>query len=362
MEATMKTRRLFIVTVLFFLCAAAVAQPKPRLLDKETFMDMESVGNPEISPDGRQIIFTRTWVDKVKDQYRSNLWIVDVDGSRVRELTSGARNDSSPAWSPDGKRVAFLSDRDGTNQLHVMWLDTREIAQLTHLEQAPNGIKWSPEGKQIAFTSFVPDSDPILSIKLPERPRGAEWARPAVVVDRLSWAADGRGPLPRGHTHVFVIDATLGGTPRQVTGGKYNHGGGQGGFDWSADGKTIFVSGVRKPEAEYLRNDSEIYSVDLASLDVKPLTDRRGPDGNPVVSPNGAWIAYVGYDDQMYTNHVSSLYLMDKSGGGALHQPSGLDRLRPGLRQRHSVLVSWEGLRRPDGRSRRRAGQRLHRR
>ena len=194
----MKTRHLLIITVMFFLCGAAVAQPKPRLLDKETFMDMECVSNPEISPDGRQIVFTRTWVDKVKDQYRSNLWIVDVDGSRVRELTSGARNDSSPVWSPDGKRIAFLSDRDGTNQLHVMWLDTREVAQLTHLEQAPNGIKWSPDGKQIAFTAFVPDNDPILAVKLPERPRGAEWARPAVIVDRLSWAADGRGPCAAG--------------------------------------------------------------------------------------------------------------------------------------------------------------------
>jgi dipeptidyl aminopeptidase/acylaminoacyl peptidase len=278
-------------------------------------MNMESVGNPEISPDGKQIIFTRRWVDKVKDQYRSNLWIVDVDGSRVRELTSGARNDSSPVWSPDGKRIAFLSDRDGTNQLHVMWLDTREIAQLTHLEQAPNGVKWSPDGKQIAFTSFVPDSDPILNIKLPDRPRGAEWARPATVVDRLSWASDGRGPVPKGHTHLFVIDATLGGTPRQITSGKYNHGGGQGGYDWASDGKSIYLSGIRKPEAEYLRGDSEIYVVDLSSLEIKPLTDRKGPDGNPTVSPNGAWIAYSGYDDKMYTNHVSSLYLMDKSGG-----------------------------------------------
>ena len=104
--------------------------------------------------------------------------------------------------------------------------------------------------------------------------------------------------------------------PRQVTSGKYNHGGAQGGFDWSADGKTIYVSGVRKSEAEYLRNDSEIYVVDLASLEVKPLTDRKGPDGNPVVSPDGKYLAYTGYDDQMYTNHVSSLYLMDKSGGG----------------------------------------------
>lgn len=312
----MKTRRLFIVTVLFSLCAVAIAQPKPRLLDKDTFMNMESVGNPEISPDGKQIIFTRTWVDKVKDQYRSNLWIVDVDGSRVRELTSGARYDSSPVWSPDGKRIAFLSDRDGTNQLHVMWLDTREIAQLTHLEQAPGAIKWSPDGKQIAFTSFVPDNDPILPIKLPERPRGAEWAKPAVIVDRLSWASDGRGPVPKGHTHVFVIDATLGGTPRQITSGKYNHGGPQGGYDWSADGKTIYVSGARKPEAEYLRNDSEIYAVDLATLEVKPLTDRQGPDGNPVVSPDGKYVAFAGYDDKMYTNHVSSLYIMDKSGGG----------------------------------------------
>jgi dipeptidyl aminopeptidase/acylaminoacyl peptidase len=291
--------------------AAALAQQKPRLLDKETFMEMESTTNPAISPDGKQVVFTRTWVDKTKDQYRSNLWIVDVDGARVRELTSGHYSDSSPVWSPDGKRIAFLSDRDGTNQLHILWLDTRETAQLTHLERAPNGIKWSPDGKQITFTAFVPDNDPILQVKLPERPRGAEWARPAVIVDRLSWAADGRGPLPKGYNHVFVIDAVLGGTPRQITNGKYNHND----AEWSADGRTLYLSGMRKPDAEYLRGDSEIYSVDLQSLEVRALTDRKGPDNNPEVSPNGQWIAYTGYDDKRYTNHLASLYLMDKQGG-----------------------------------------------
>jgi dipeptidyl aminopeptidase/acylaminoacyl peptidase len=294
------------------LCLSVSAQQKPRLLDKETFMEMESVGNAEISPDGKQIIFTRTWVDKMKDQYRSNLWIVDIDGTRIRELTSGARNDSSPVWSPDGKRIAFLSDRDGTNQLHVMWLDTREMAQLTHLERAPGNLKWSPDGKQIAFTSFAPDNDPVLSVKLPERPRGAEWAKPPVIVDRLSWAADGRGPLPKGNTHIFVIDATLGGTPLQITSGKYNHTG----IDWSPDGRKIYFSAIRKPEAEYLRNDGEIYSADLATLEIKQLTDRKGPDSNPIVSPDGKYIAYVGYDDKMYTNHVASLYLMNIDGSG----------------------------------------------
>ncbi|MCI0662064.1 MAG: S9 family peptidase [Acidobacteria bacterium] len=296
--------------VVIALCLMVSAQSKPRLLDKDTFMEMESVGSPQISPDGKQIIFTRTWIDKLKDQYRSNLWIIDVDGVRVRELTTGARNDSSPEWSPDGKRIAFLSDRDGTNQLFVMWLDTREVAQLTHLERAPNNIKWSPDGKYIAFTSSVPDNDPILAVKLPERPRGAEWARPAVIVDRLSWAQDGRGPVPKGHNHVFVIDATLGGTPRQVTSGKFNHSG----FDWSIDSKKIYVSGIRKPDAEYLRNDSEIYAVDLASLDIKQLTDRKGPDSNPIISPDGKSIAYTGFDDKMYTNHIASLYLMNSDG------------------------------------------------
>ena len=293
------------------LCIGALAQSRKGTLDKETFMNMESVSNPAISPDGKQIVFTRTWVDKVKDEYQSNIWIVDVDGARVRELTSGNWRDSGPVWSPDGKRIAFLSDRDGTNQLHVLWVDTREVAQLTHLEQAPSGINWSPDGKQIAFTAFEPDNDPILAVKLPERPRGAQWARPAVLVNRLAWAADGRGPLPMGYTQVYSIDSALGGTPRQITSGKYNHTA----PEWSANGQTIYISSIRKPDAEYLRGDSEIYAVDLKTLDIKALTDRKGPDGNPQVSPDGRWIAYIGYDEKGYTNHVASLYLMDNAGG-----------------------------------------------
>jgi len=303
---------LLLLLVSLGLCVPALGQQKKRLLDKETFMEMESISSPAISPDGRQIVFTRTWVDKVKDQARSNLWIVDVEGTRVRELTHGNWRDSAPVWAPDSKRIAFLSDRDGTTQLHVMWTDTGDLAQLTHVEQAPANLRWSPDGKQIAFTNFVADRDPILAVKLPERPQGAEWAKPPVIVDRLSWAADGRGPLPRGFSHAFVIDSTLGGTPRQITSGKYSHNDPQ----WSADGKTIYLSAIRKPEAEYLRGDSEIYAVDLKTLEVKALTDRKGPDSGAEVSPNGQWIAYIGHDDKQYTNHVSSLYLMDKNGGG----------------------------------------------
>src|SRR5262245_3306979 len=106
-----------VVLVLLSTCLCAFAQPRRATTDKgtlskETFMDMESVSNPAISPDGRQIVFTRSWVDKVKDERVSNLWIVETDGTRTRELTSGTWRDSQPVWSPDGKRIALLSDRE----------------------------------------------------------------------------------------------------------------------------------------------------------------------------------------------------------------------------------------------------------
>jgi dipeptidyl aminopeptidase/acylaminoacyl peptidase len=246
-------------------------------------------------------------MDKMEDRSRSNLWIVGVDGQRVRELTHGNWRDSSPVWSPDGKKIAFLSDRGGTTQIHVMWLDTREVAQLTHLENTPRSLRWSPDGKMLAFRMFIRDDKPLLSVKLPKRPRGAKWAKPAIIIDRLSWRRDGRGPVPKGFSHIYTIDAELGGTPKKITSGDYSHSDPQ----WSSDGQKIYFSAIRKPEAEYLRGDSEIYAVDLKTQAIEVLTDRKGPDRTPRVSPDGKWIAYTGYDDKNYTRHLSHMYIME---------------------------------------------------
>lgn len=288
------------------------AENPSRLLTKETYMEMESIRSPQISPDGKYILFSRQWVDKMKDRTQSSLWLTDVDGKRVRELTHGSWRDFSPVWSPDGQKIAFLSDRDGTTQIYVLWLDTRETARLTNLERTPGNITWSPDGKRLAFTIFLRSGKKILPVELPRRPRGADWAPPAVIVDRLSWARDGRGPVPKGYSHIFIVDAKLGGTPRQVTSGDYSHGDPR----WSIDGSAIYFSSIRKPDAEYEWGDTEIYAVDLESLEIRALTDREGPDRSPRVSPDGKWIAYTGYDDKNYTSHLSSLYLMDIDGKG----------------------------------------------
>jgi dipeptidyl aminopeptidase/acylaminoacyl peptidase len=288
---------------------AALAQPKPHLLDKETFFQMETVTAPDISPDGSQIVFTRGWIDTMKDQSQGNLWLVGANGDRPRELTQGAWRDSDAVWSPDGKRIAFISTRSGTPQIHVMWSDTREVTQLTHLDYTPSALRWSPDSRHIAFNMTIPDETPVLPIKLPKTPKGAQLAKPAVIVDRLTWGRDGVGPVAKGYAHVFTIDATLGGTPRQITQGNYTHSA----AEWSPDGATIYVSAIRKPDAEYLKGDSEIYAIDVKSLDVKQLTDRKGPDTNPTPSPDGKWIAYTGFDEQGHT--IAGLYVMDPTGG-----------------------------------------------
>ena len=300
--------------------APAQAQAKPRYLDKETFFQMESIANPVIAPDGSQIVFTRGFVDTKKDQNASLLWIVDARGERLRQLTEGTFRDSAPAFSADGKRIAFLSNRSGSTQIHAMWLDTRETAQLTRLDTEPSAPRWSPDGTKIVFTVRALDEASPLPIKLPKTPKGAELAKPAVIVDRTVWGADGTGPTAKGYTHVFLVDAQTGGISRQITSGDYNHTGPA----FSPDGKTIYVSAIRKPDAEYLKGDSEIYAISLDTLEAKALTDRNGPDSQPMVSPDGKWIAYVGNDEKGYTNDIASLHLMSSTGEGKRILAGGL--------------------------------------
>ncbi|HEX9581303.1 MAG TPA: S9 family peptidase [Gemmatimonadales bacterium] len=295
-----------------------VAQGRPDRLTLDLYLEWEWVSDPQVSPDGAQIVFTRRWVDKVHDRMASSLWIMNVDGSRLRKLTDG----SSPRWSPDGTRLAFLHTGEprGT-QLFVRWMDAEgATTQITRVEETPAGIAWAPDGGSIAFAMLVPKEER-WSIKLPERPDGARWTDDPRVVTRLDYRQDRQGFTDDGYRHVFIVPAS-GGTPRRLTDGDWNHGE----PEWTPDGSRILFSGLRADDAEYVWRESEIYAVTVATGEIRQLTRRAGPDGNPVVSPDGRLVAYTGYDMTDDTYIANRLYLMAADGSNPRQIAPGLDR------------------------------------
>ena len=296
---------LFTLLLTFILAASASAQAPRERLTADLFLDWELVASPQVSPNGREIVYTRRWADKINDKYEDEIWIVDADGGRNRFLVKG----SQAAWSPDGKRLAYVAPGQPAGaQIFVKWMDAPGETQLTRLERAPSNLSWSPDGKRIAFNMLVA-GNPGLTIKMPPRPSGAKWVEPPRVVDRLNYRNDGAGWRPEGFAHIFVISEP-GRVPRQLTDGDFQHGS----PGWTADSSTVVFSGVRKDEAEYLRGGSDIYSVTAAGGAIRRLTDREGPDTNPAVSPDGRFIAYVGNDQNDNTYNVTRLSVMNSDG------------------------------------------------
>jgi acylaminoacyl-peptidase len=233
-----------------------------------------------------------------------------------------------PRWSPDGKQLLYLSNRDGSAQIYRRWMDNGQTACVTHVTSPPAAPVWSPDGKWIAFTMHVPDK-PAQIIQMPAAPEGAKWAAPAKVVDKLVYRFNGPGYLKSGYTHLFVIPAD-GGTPRQISSGNFHHGAsfglGGGMPEWTPDGKYLILSANRHANFELEPVNTEIYEFAVAEGSVRALTDRKGPDNGAVVSPNGQSIAYIGFDDRYQGYQVRKLYVMNRDGSGARALPTDLDR------------------------------------
>ena len=296
----------------------AATPPQPAKLTLETYFDLEDVQDPQLSPDGKQVIYTRRWVDKLNDRWESSLWIMNADGSRGRHLVDG----SNAIWSPDGTRIAYLARGEPTGtQVWVRFMDGDAApTQITRLTESPSEIEWSPDGKWLAFRMLVPERDE-WRIPMPAAPKGAKWVESPRVVTRLNYRRDRQGFIDNGFRQIFVVPAD-GGTARQVTSGPWEHGAPQ----WMRDGKSIVFSSLRTDNAEYAWRESEIYAVDVASSQVRQLTNRKGPDNNPSVSPTGKYIAYTGFDSTNATWQDSKLYLMNADGSNRRVLTESLDR------------------------------------
>jgi dipeptidyl aminopeptidase/acylaminoacyl peptidase len=312
------------------LASAVGAQEKrsDTLLTVQHYLDFEQVGAPQISPDGKQVVYTRRYVNKLEDRFDAALWIMNLDGSHNRMLGKGA----NAVWSPDGTRLAYLAEGEPKGmQIFVRYMDAEgATSQVTRAEESPADLHWSPDGKWIGFSMFVPATR-TWRIDMPEAPKGAHWTPAPRYETSLHFKQDRVGFMESGNRHLFVVPAD-GGTPRQITKGNWSVGArfdrldGAVGWDWMPGGRSIVFEAFADSTWDLNYRSSNIFAVDVGNGTITRLTTTDGAWSSPVVSPDGKRIAYSGYSQVTDSYHASDLYIMNADGSGSRALTGGLDR------------------------------------
>ena len=291
-----------------------------RYFKSEDIFNLEYVSEVQVSPNGKYVAYVRRSNDIMSDSSRANVWLASVDGKSHRPLLSSKKSYYSIRWSPDGSRLAYLSNEEGKPQLYVRWMDTGQTALVTNVTSNPSNITWSPDGKHIAFTMSVDAKEKPLDIKMPKKPDGAKWSPSFQYITKARYQADGRGILEPAYTHIFIVPAD-GGTARQLTSGNYHH---NGRLSFSPDSDKVYFSANRSDNWEYEPVEGDIFSVDMMG-NIAQLTNDKGLESSPVVSPDGKHIAYARRDDEKVMYKNSYLYVMKSDGTDAQNLTKDID-------------------------------------
>ncbi len=255
------------------------------------------LNDPQISPDGSRVVFTVTTADLEANTYRTRLWIAPVDGGGPWQLTAASSQDTAPRWSPDGARIAFLSDRSG--EKHVWTIPTHggEARPLTSGTRAPSEIAWSPDGRWLAVVA-----KPVL----PEMREKSD----VRVISRLRYKQDGEGFWDGRWKQLFLVPAD-GGEMRQVTSEECDHL-----FPaWSPDGRCLAYTANPDPYAD-LTNVTDVWVIPVEGEgSLRRITRGLGPAQLPVWSPDGTRIAYVGHDNACYGATNWAVWVTSRDGG-----------------------------------------------
>jgi dipeptidyl aminopeptidase/acylaminoacyl peptidase len=304
-------KSLYIAFLLLLAATLILAQQQKRAMTVEDLFKLKSLSNPQISPDGKYIVFVVRTPDFEENSYNADLWMISAQGGEPLRLTYHKKSDRYPRWRPDGKMLAFLSDRDEKNQIWLMSPSGGEAEKLTDAKSGVNSFAWSPNGKKIAYLSAEPLSD--------EEEKKKKEKDDAIVVDK-----------DIKMTNLWIMDVESKKTV-QLTKGDCN----VDSFDWSADGRTIAYSITPTPKADdQAKSDLMIISV-VDGVEPNILVKRPGTDTAPLWSPDGNYIAFISRDGQKNGTGNNYICMVPASGG----KPINLTKQFDGS----ANMICWSG-------------------
>src|SRR5579864_768437 len=325
----MGRRILMVVFLLSSLCLAQARRP----FTFEDMMALQRVGEPQVSPDGRWVAFSAVKVDLKANTRTPHLWVVPLAGGESRQITSGVAGEDRPRWSPDGKRIAYISSQDGSSQVWTVDFDdatgalTGEPRRITSISTEADGELWSPDGQNILLVSSVyPDCKDDDCNKA----RGEEKAMSKVKASIFTglfyrhWSGYTGGK----RSHLFVVPAT-GGVARDLTTGDHDvppfQLGGSDLYAFSPEGKEVaFTSNISEVEATSTNND--LFVVPMAGGAPKKITDNPASDSTPRYSPDGKYIAYLAQVRPGNESDRFRLMLYDRATGQRRTLTENFDR------------------------------------
>ena len=302
--------------------------PQKHAITFDDLNAMQRVTDPQISSDGRAVVYSVGTPDMEANRVARNIWVVSTaPGSEPRQLTQDG-HDTRPQWSPDGKKIAFLSNREGASQVYVMAAQGGNAKKITSLSTGADNEKWSPDGRSIAFTSSVYPgcADDACNHS---RDEAAEKSKvKARVYDHLlyrHWThwSDGK------RSHLFVVMEN-GGTTRDVTArADYDvppdERGDAGDFSFSPDSRELcFTAVTDRPEA--ISTNGDLFVVPVDGGEPKRITANPGFDGHPAYSPDGRFIAYHSQKTAEYESDRWRLMLYDRASGKHIELTGSFDR------------------------------------